>query len=171
MRMRIAAVATFAGSLLLAPVVANAGHGGGGHFGGGHLVAATWAALTLVEATWAAPALLVATWAAPALRAAVGMAAVVTLPGMVAIVLGMATIGMATITITSTTITSPITATSTIASTTASWQSELVVGGPATIAMGMVMAGALGFITRLRLPGARIGGTDITPARATTDAS
>ena len=47
MRMRIAAVAAFAGSLLLAPVMANAGHGGGGHFGGGgHLVAATWAAPT-----------------------------------------------------------------------------------------------------------------------------
>src|SRR6185503_5836252 len=35
MRMRIAVVAAFVGSLVLDPVVANAGHGGGGHVGGG----------------------------------------------------------------------------------------------------------------------------------------
>jgi hypothetical protein len=61
---------------------------------------------TLVVATWAAPALLAAIWAVPTSVAAVGMeatslvgtggeagmVAVVTLPGMVAIVLGMATL-------------------------------------------------------------------------------
>src|SRR6476646_3092076 len=48
--------------------------------------------VTLVAATWAAVTWVVATWAARTLLAAVGVAAAVTFPGMVAIVRGMATI-------------------------------------------------------------------------------
>jgi hypothetical protein len=61
---------------------------------------------------------------------------------------------------------SPITATSTIASTTALWQS-VSGGGPATIATGMAMVAARGCIARRCILEAPIGGTDITPARAT----
>jgi hypothetical protein len=118
-------------------------------------------------------------WAAPTWAAAVGMeatslletgavadgAAVGTLPGTVAM-LGMETTGMGTGTTTTTT-TSPITTTFTITSTTASLQSELesVGGGPA---MDMAMVGAVGFIRRLCIPEARIGGTGTMPALATT---
>src|SRR6476620_2525476 len=122
--------------------------------------------ISVAEVILAVEATLVeATWAAATLGEGGGMAAPVTLPGMVVIVLGMATIVMATITITSTMITSPITATSTIASTTASWQSESD-GGPAT--MVMVMAGAWFCIAKPCIPEAPIGGTATTPARATT---
>ena len=141
MRTHIVAVAALAGSMLLAPAVmqqAKAGHGGGfgggmggahfgggtsgahfsggvggPHFSGGHMAGAhggeNWHGGQFASRDG-------------------GWQGGVTLPGTRATVLGMATIGMTTIISSKTTI-------STIASTTASLQSDSA--GRATIAMDM----------------------------------